>query len=85
MAQIDDRAPDYLPSTDHVFEAYRAWRRQWTQDGNPTEEFERWIESEFRPQVVAAWDEGYSEGLRQAERGVQSAENPYRLDAVDEV
>lgn len=80
---------DYTPDTATVAVAYRL-SEMFPPDvdskpHDPLEmaevdaEFQRWLAAHDRAVAANAWDEGYGQGVRDNERDMEPADNPYRI------
>ena len=75
---------EYTPTTEQV-------RTFWASDGKHQPaaksygheesalEFDRWLAARDRVVAANAWDEGYGQGVRDNERDMEPADNPYRI------
>lgn len=76
---------EFTPTTEQVRDGYRydpeaEWRDPITPhhiiNGRA---FDRWLAAHDRVVAANAWDEGYGQGVRDNERDMEPADNPYRI------
>lgn len=77
---------EYTPSLDPERQDIREWyitgrrvHNPFASDAALIERFDRWLAEHDRVVAANAWDEGYAQGVRDNERDMEPADNPYRI------